>query len=205
MHLISRHISAAMLFVNVFWGTAFAGLPPDLLVRETTDKVLTELNANRGNLQADVNLLYQMVDEIVLPHFDFQRMSKLVLGKNWKKVNDSQRQEFEQEFKALLVRTYATALFEYSDQKIVYKPYRREEGSNRAVVKTRMIPTDGPAIPIDYALSKGEDDAWRVYDVRIDEISMVTNYRSTYGKIIESRGMDALIELLAKKREALTE
>jgi phospholipid transport system substrate-binding protein len=200
-----RFAKAVFFFATVVWGSAFAGPPPDFLVRETTDKVLNELNANRGSLQADVNLLYQMVDEIVLPHFNFQRMSKLVLGKHWKKVNDSQRQKFEQEFKALLVRTYATALFEYSDQKIVYKPYRREEGSNRAVVKTRMIPSDGPAIPIDYALAKGGDDAWRVYDVRIDEISMVTNYRSTYGKIIESRGMDALIELLAKKREALTE
>ncbi|MDA9981984.1 ABC transporter substrate-binding protein [Gammaproteobacteria bacterium] len=200
-----RCAKAVFFFATVVWGPAFAGPSPDLLVRETTDKVLSELNTNRASLQADVNLLYRMVDEIVLPHFDFQRMSKLVLGKHWKKVNDSQRQKFKQEFKALLVRTYATALFEYSDQKIVYKPYRGEEGSDRVVIKTRMIPSDGPVIPIDYALAKGGDDAWRVYDVRIDEISMVTNYRGTYGKIIESRGMDALIELLAKKREALTE
>jgi phospholipid transport system substrate-binding protein len=203
--VIPRRAKAVFFLATVVCGSAFAGPSPDLLVRETTDKVLSELNANRGNLQADPSLLYQMVDEIVLPHFDFQRMSKLVLGKHWKKVKDSQRQKFEQEFKALLVRTYATALFEYSDQEIVYKPYRREEGSDRAVIKTELIPSDGPAIPIDYALAKGGGDSWRVYDVRIDEISMVTNYRGTYGKIIDSRGVDALIELLAKKREALTE
>jgi len=202
---VFRHISVGLFLLSVVWGSAFAGQSPDVLVRETTDKVLSELRANRANLQADANLLYQMVDEIVLPNFDFQRMSKLVLGKHWKKTNDAQRRKFEQEFKALLVRTYATALFEYSDQEIVYKPYRTEEGADRVVVKTELVPSDGPVVPIDYALAKGGDDTWRVYDVRIDEISMVTNYRNTYGRIIESRGMDALIELLANKREALSE
>jgi len=178
---------------------------PDLLVRETTDQVLGELSANRDAMRKEVALLYSMVDAIVLPHFDFERMSKLVLGKHWKDANDAQRVEFVEEFKGLLVRTYATALFEYTDQEVVYKPFHAKEGSERVVVKTEIVPSDGPRIPIDYALSMGEDAAWKVYDIRIDGISMVTNYRSSYSKIIESKGMDSLISLLSRKREALSE
>ena len=198
-------VKVFLVIVSTVLPVAHAAQTPDLLVRETTDRVLSELSTNHEAMQADADLLYGMVDSIVLPHFDFERMSKLVLGKHWKKANDTQRSEFVAEFKALLVRTYATALFEYTDQEIVYKPYRQKEGSKRTVIKTEVIPADGPKIPVDYALSKGKDDAWKVYDIRIDEISMVTNYRTSYGKIIESRGMDSLITLLGRKREALSE
>jgi len=203
--VIPRPVITGFLFLSVTWGVVFAGKSPDILVRETTDKVLSELRTNHNALQADVNRLYQIVEDIVLPHFDFKRMSKLVLGKHWKKASEVQHQKFEREFKALLVRTYATALFEYTDQEIIYRPYRPKEGSSRVVVKTELVPSDGPMIPIDYALSKAADDVWRVFDVRIDEISMVANYRNSYGKLIESRGMDKLIESLRRKREALTE
>lgn len=182
-----------------------AGQSPDVLVKETTDKVLSELTSNRETLQTDVNQLYQMVDEIVLPHFDFTRMSKLVLGKHWKKASKKQRQQFQREFKSLLVRTYATALFEYTDQEIIYKPFRYKEGSDRAVVKTEIVPGDGPNIPLDYALQKEADGVWRVYDVRIDGISLVTNYRTAYGRFIESRGMDKLIVSMIQKRKAIME
>lgn len=180
-----------------------AGQSPEVLVKETTDRVLNELTSNREALQADVNQLYQMVDEIVLTHFNFTRMSKLVLGKHWKKTSKAQRQQFEQEFKSLLVRTYATALFEYTGQEIIYKPFHYQEGSNRAVVKTEIVPADGPHIPLDYALQKEGENTWRVYDIRIDGISLVTNYRTAYGRIIESKGMDKLIVSLIEKRKAI--
>ena len=198
VHVLLVVLSAALPIVH-------AAESPDLLVRETTDQVLGELKVNRDAMVADSALLYSMVDAIVLPHFDFERMSKLVLGKHWKNANDAQRVEFVEEFKGLLVRTYATALFEYTDQAVVYKPFHATEGSDRVVVKTEIVPSDGPSIPIDYALSKGEDAAWKVYDIRIEEISMVTNYRSSYGKIIESKGMDSLISQLSRKRQALSD
>lgn len=202
---MGRYFRAAAFVVCGAVSAAFASQSPDQLVRGTTDRVLSELSANRDAMQADPVALYDMVDAIVLPHFDFERMSKLVLGKHWKKANEGQRAEFVTEFKALLVRTYATALFEYTDQEIIYKPFRAKEGSKRVVVRTEVVPGDGPKIPIDYALAIGQDDAWRVYDIRIDEISMVTNYRSSYGKIIESKGMDSLIAMLGRKRQALSE
>ena len=200
-----RALGVAIPVVTVIWGVVNAGQSPDLLVKETTDKVLNELTANREALHSDVNRLYQMVDEIVLPHFDFSRMSKLVLGKHWKKANTAQRRRFEKEFKSLLVRTYATALFEYTGQEIIYKPLHNKEGADRVVVKTEIVPNDGPNRPLHYALKKGKDGAWLVYDVSIDGISLVTNYRTAYGRIIESKGIDTLIVSLIEKREALQE
>ncbi len=193
------------LLAFLFCPLSEAGQSPDLLVKETTDRVLSELTANREALQADVNQLYKMVDEIVLTHFDFNRMSKLVLGKHWKNASAAQREQFEQEFKSLLVRTYATALFEYTGQEIVYKPFHHKDGSDRATVKTEIVPSDGPRIPLDYALRKESDNKWRVYDVRIDGISLVTNYRTSYGRIIESEGIDTLIVSMSEKRKALME
>lgn len=197
--------TVSILIVTLIWSVVYAGQSPDLLVKETTDKVLNELTVNRDVLQSDVNRLYQLVNEIVFPHFDFSRMSKLVLGKHWKKANEVQRQTFEQEFKSLLVRTYATALFEYTGQEIIYKPFHNKQGADRAVVKTEIVPSDGPNIPLHYALRKGKEGAWLVYDVSIDGISLVTNYRAAYGRIIESKGIDTLIVSLVEKREAIKE
>lgn len=187
------------------WPPAYAGQSPDALVRETTDKVLGELTRNRAELEMNVHRLYKLVDDIVLPHFDFSRMSKLVLGKHWKKANKAQRQKFEEEFKSLLVRTYATALFEYTGQEIIYKPFHSEVGSDNVVVKTEIVSRDGPNIPMDYVLKKGAKQDWLVYDVRIDGISLVTNYRNAYGRIIDAKGIDTLIASLIRKRESLVE
>lgn len=183
-------------------GTVQAAKAPDQLVRETADQVISELTANREALENNPEKLYRMVNEIVLPRFDFERMARYVLGRNWNDASDQQKQAFIKEFRTLLVRTYATALFEYTGQEIVYKPFHMEEGDRRAVVKTEVQPADGPAIPIEYALLQS-DDEWKVYDVRIDGLSLVTNYRSQYGRILQRQGMDALISQLAEKNERL--
>ncbi len=188
----------------VFSGPAFAAsADPDALVKVTTDKVVQELTANRETFMKDHGKLYDMVDSIVLPHFDFKRMSKLVLGKHWRGANDEQRKQFIEQFKTLLVRTYATALFQYNGQKIVYKPFRHAGGDEDAVVKTEIVPDDGPPIPMNYALSKSNDGAWRVFDIRIDGISLVTNYRTAYGSTIQSNGIDSLISKLAEKNKTI--
>ncbi len=196
-------------FIGVCACLAFAGpvlassTGPDVLVKVTTDKVVQELTANREAFMADHGKLYDMVDSIVLPHFDFKRMSKLVLGKHWRGANEEQRDQFVIQFKTLLVRTYATALFQYNGQKILYKPFRHAGGDEDAVVKTEIVPDDGPPIPMNYALSKSSDGAWRVFDIRIDGISLVTNYRTAYGSMIQSSGIDTLIAKLAEKNTTI--
>lgn len=197
-----------LFLVIILWGSAWslhagANVPPDELVKQTTDKVIMELDANREALVSDRDRLYRMVDEIVLPHFDFSRMSQLVLGRYWRTADDAQKEKFVGEFKTLLVRTYATALFEYQGQKITYKPSRVKDGDDRAVVQTEIKPADGPAIPLHYSLSKDADGRWRVFDIRIDGISLVTNYRTTYGRTIQNEGIDALISSLSKKNQEL--
>lgn len=181
---------------------ARAATAPDELVRQTADEVISQLTENRETLEKDPEKLYQMVNDIVLPHFDFERMSRFVLGKHWRDATPEQQEKFVAQFKTLLVRTYATALFEYTGQEIVYKPFRHEEGDKKAVVKTEIQPADGPAIPIEYALAqRGEE--WKVFDVRIDGLSLVTNYRSQYGRIVQSQGVDELIASLTEKNERL--
>lgn len=189
------------LFASLATG-ASASMAPDELVKQTADKVLSELTENRDRLENNPDQLYQMVNEIVLPHFDFERMSRFVLGKHWRDTNPEQQEKFVAEFKTLLVRTYATALFEYTGQEIVYKPFRHEEGDKKAIVKTEIHPQDGPAIPIEYALAQRSEE-WKVYDVRIDGLSLVTNYRSQYGRVVQNQGVDELIASLKEKNDRL--
>jgi len=193
----------AFLIFCVFAATAAsAAMAPDELVRKTTDQVLAELTKNRETLESNPGKLYQMVDQIVLPHFDFERMSRYVLGKHWRDTSPEQQKQFIAEFKTLLVRTYATALFEYTGQEIVYKPFHHEEGDRKATVRTEIQPRDGPAIPIEYALLETEGE-WKVYDVRIEGLSLVTNYRSQYGRIVQTQGIDKLIASLSAKNDKL--
>ncbi len=198
---MKRIFLIACLFAGLATG-ANAAMAPDELVRQTADQVISELTENREELEKNPEELYRMVNDIVLPHFDFERMSRFVLGKHWRDATPEQQEQFVAEFKTLLVRTYATALFEYTGQEIVYKPFRHEEGDKKAVVKTEIQPDDGPAIPIEYALAQRGDE-WKVFDVKIDNLSLVTNYRSQYGRIVQTKGVDELITSLADKNERL--
>ncbi|HEB95597.1 MAG TPA: ABC transporter substrate-binding protein, partial [Sedimenticola thiotaurini] len=128
--------------------------------------------------------------------FDFERMSRLALGRHWRKASEQQRQAFVAAFRQLLVRTYATALLNYSDEQIVYKPLRQEPTGKEAVVNTLVSEPGGAPVPIDYRLHLGSDGHWRVYDVIVDGVSLVSNYRSSFGSEIRRRGMDGLIRKL---------
>ena len=180
---------------------AWAGPPPDELVRKTTEDILALTKANRDAYAKDVSKLYKMADEKVLPHFDFARMAQWVLGKHWRDASPEQRTRFIAEFRDLLVRTYATALLNYTDQKIIYLPMVSKPGDQEVVVKTDVKQTSGgPNIPIHYTFYKKNDD-WKVYDVSIEGVSLVTNYRSVYASKIGKEGLDALIASVAQSNQ----
>lgn len=183
-----------------------AEVPPEELVRKTAEVILSEIKAHRNVYAKDYAKLYKMADEKVLPHFDFRRMSQWVLGRSWKDATPEQRDRFTAEFRDLLVGTYSQALLNYTDQEIVYLPVQRKPEDTEVTVKTEVKQTSGPNIPINYSFYKNKEGAWKVYDISIEGVSLVTNYRSVYATKVREKGMDGLIAEIAannkKKREA---
>ncbi len=195
------------LFMFVLPGLSLAGaqaasLGPDELIKQTSEKVLKTLEQNKALYEKDPEQIFVLVNDIILPHLDFKAMSKLALGKNWRSANEQQQQRFVDAFKNMLVRTYSKSLTEYTGQKIEFLPYQPpEKGKITVVVKTQVLQDTGPAIPIDYRL-RIKDDIWKVYDIKIDGISLVTNYRNSFNSDIRKVGMDGLIDKLLEKNKS---
>lgn len=167
------------------------------MVRTTTDQVLVKLRQEGDALKSDRPRLYSLVDEMILPHFDFAKMSQRVLGKHWRDATPEQRQRFIQEFKTLLVRTYSTALVEYRDQTIEFLP-ERENSPTEVSVRTQVIKSaGGPPIPITYDVYS-QNGEWKVYDVAINGVSLVINYRASFSTEINKAGIDGLIAQLVQ-------
>lgn len=197
-----RSLIISLLLLALMAGSAVlqAAENAQQLVMDTSSKVLERLKTDREKLQANPDLIYPLVEDIVLPHFDFERMSIWVLGKNWRKANHEQQQQFVKEFRTLLVRTYAKALLEYTDQTIDYLPFHAEAGAKRVSVRTAVKQAGGgPTIPINYSMYMNKDGEWKVYDISVDGVSLVTNYRTSFASEIRSGGIDKLLEQLAAR------
>ena len=178
---------------------ANAVMGPDELIKQTSEKVLNILSANKEDFKKNPDKVDQLINVIILPHMDFKAMSKLALGKNWRKASKEQQAKFIDAFKVMLVRTYSKSLTEYTNQKIDFLPYHPPaKGKRTTIVKTQIKQDSGPAIPIDYRL-RIKNDIWKVYDIKIDGISLVTNYRNSFASDIRKVGMDGLIDKLLAK------
>lgn len=176
---------------------------PQELVESTASLVLGKLKEQRELLQKEPTRIYGLVNEYIVPHFDFERMSSWVLGKYWRRATPEQKARFTEEFKTLLVRTYASSLLEYVDQDITYLPLRGNPASGEVTVRSEIQQPGGFPIPVTYDLYK-PDGAWKVYDVAIDNVSLVANYRTSFARKIRQDGLDALISQLAERnRQAL--
>ena len=182
-------------------GTAWA-TTPDEVVKETAEGVISHIESNRSILETHPEKIYDMVNELVIPRFDFISMSKWVLGKHWKTASETQRLEFIAQFKALLVRTYARALLEYSGQSIKYYPAEQNPQSNLAVVKTELTSSSNAHLPILYRMHQ-KNEEWKVVDVAVDGVSLVTTYRGSFATQIKKNGFDSLLNELSKKNEIL--
>ncbi|MDA1106925.1 MAG: ABC transporter substrate-binding protein [Proteobacteria bacterium] len=182
--------------------TASYAAPDDAqaMVHQASDRMIAALKTEREAIKANPARLFTLVEEIVLPHFDFERMSRWVLGKHWRTASAAQRVQFVQEFRPLLVRTYATAMAEYRDQKIVYMPLKADAAADEVTIRSEVRTPGGPPIPVSYsAYMKGSE--WKVYDVTIDGVSMAVNYRTTFSHEIRQGGLDALIDKLATRNQ----
>lgn len=171
---------------------------PEQLVRQTTRKVLDILNSHQAEVKSNPNKVADLVRNVVLPHFDFVLMSRFVLARHWRTASQAQQQRFVKEFQTLLVRTYSKSLSEYSGQKIEFKPMHGDVSRGRVSVGTLIVEGSGNKIPVDYRLHKVGNE-WKVYDVVIDGVSLVQNYRSSFGDELRNISLDRLMDRIAKR------
>lgn len=173
------------------------------LVKETSERMLQTLGERKEELEKHPKQIYGLVKEILLPHFDFQGIARLALGKYWRQATAEQKRRFVGEFRTLLLRTYSTALLKYSDEKINYLPPRGPKKTEQTLVRMEIEQArGGPPISVDINLhEKGEN--WKVYDIKIDGVSLVTNYRTSFASEIRRGGLDQLIDKLEKKNSAI--
>ena len=174
---------------------------PQTLIKTSSDRMLKALKENKATIEKNPSFVYGLVDKILLPNFDFSKMSKLALGKNWRKASKAQRERFIGEFRLLLVRTYSIAMLEFTDGDIVFLPFRGDLAKKKVKVKMEIARPSGPTIPMALSMYLNKQKKWMVYDVKIDGISLVTNYRSTFATEIRNDGMDKLIENLSTRNQ----
>lgn len=171
---------------------------PDVLARTTTQDVIAVLKQDKDIQNGNLNKIYQLVEAKILPNFDFNRMTQLAVGKNWPRASAQQKQALVTEFRNLLVRTYATSLTAFSNQSIDFKPLVMKPDDDDVTVRSEIRQPGGQPLPIDYSMYKTAF-GWKVYDVSIDGVSLVTNYRASFASEVRQGGIDGLIKSLAAK------
>ena len=189
------------LLAGLLPALALAQEAPDQLVKRAADEVIAIIKADKDLQAGNVNKIVAVAEAKVLPHFDFERMTRLAVGRNWAQASEAQKQALTKEFRTLLVRTYATSLSQYRDQKIDVKPAKLAAGDTDTVVRTQVLQQGGPPIPIDYGMTKGEG-GWKVYDVIVDGVSLVTTYRGSFNDQIQKGGIDGLVKTLSDRNRA---
>jgi phospholipid transport system substrate-binding protein len=175
---------------------------PDALVRQVTEEVLEIVRQDKDIQNGNTGKVIELVNAKVLPHFNFTRMTALAVGKDWRKATPGQQQQLVHEFKTLLIRTYANALTGYRNQKLVYKPFKMNPADTDALVRTEIMQPGSKPVQLDYSLEK-LDTGWKVYDMNVAGISLVTNYRDQFSQEIRGAGVDGLIATMAAKNKSL--
>ena len=175
---------------------------PDALIKKVTDDVLTIVRQDKDIQSGNTKKAIELVEVKVLPHFNFQRMTALAMGRDWNKANAEQKKQLSEEFKTLLVRTYSNALTGYKDQTVRYKPTKMQGGESEVMVRTEIVQAGNKPIQLDYSLEK-QSDGWKVYDVVVAGVSLVTNYRDTFKQEVRASGIDGLLQMLVDKNKQL--
>ena len=176
-------------------------LAPDALVRKTTDEIIGQIRKDK-ELVSNSRKLLDLVDAKVLPHFNFTRMTMLAVGRPWRDASATQREQLVKQFRTLLVRTYSTALEQYSNQTIDVKPATMKAEDAETTVRTQINQSGGPPIPMDYRMEK-TPQGWKVFDVTVEGVSIVTTYRSSFAAEVSKTGIDGLIKTISDQNVRL--
>lgn len=170
---------------------------PGQLIDSAAQSMLKELDAHRAEYRKDPAKVEQLVDEVLLPHFDSQYAARLVLGTHWRTATPAQRERFIKAFYQSMVRNYGSALAEFTGERLKVFPAQLAPDAQRATVRTEVKRSNGDRVPVNYSLRKG-DAGWKVWDVTIEGISYVKSFREDFGAEIDQKGLDAVIERLEK-------
>ena len=179
-------------------------LAPDALAKSVTDEVLAVIRADKDIQAGNQKKVLELVEAKVLPHFDFPHMTQLAMGRNWRAANAEQQKRLTGEFRTLLVRTYTTAFTQYKNQTVEYKPVRMAAGDTDVVVQSQIKQNSGPPVAVDYNMEK-TDSGWKVYNMKIEGISLIENYRNSFNTEVQKSGVDGLIAALAEKNRSATQ
>ena len=203
MYSFIRHSTLLGLWLTALlvMGSTQAMQAPDVVVKDTIDKMVNNIQTNRAVYQKNSSQLYAMVERVLVPTLHLERMSKLILGKESARAASKQQMAaFVSEFKTYLMRSYATALLEYTgEEKVIYQPLKLEPGADKVVISAALIASDGQEYPINLYMSNRRDTSWRAYNLDVAGINFVSIYRSTFGDIITKKGVDGLIAELREK------
>jgi phospholipid transport system substrate-binding protein len=201
---LSAMLAVLSPFAPLALAEAGSGQDPQQLVADTIDQLVDRLKANSDRIHEDSSIAYQISDELVAPHIDFPRVTRLVVGKYWQSASEQQRQALIAELQSLLVRSYVTAMTSYADQivakkdRINYLPSRYKTGDKKASVRASITLDSGQAVEVQYQLYNG-GGKWRIYDIVIEGVSMAITYRTSFGEQIKRNGLDSLIAQLVER------
>jgi len=174
-------------------------VPPDVLVRKTTEEVLTVVRNDKEIRAGNTSKISQLIEEKVAPHFDFERMTRLAVGRPWREASPAQREALIKEFRTLLVRSYSAAFTAYTGIAVEYRPYKMTPGETETTVQTLIkLPGGAPPMGVDYDMGN-TPEGWKVYDVRVAGASLIINYRNLFAQEVQSGGIDGLIKSLVDK------
>ena len=177
-------------------------VPPDQLVKTVTLEVVDLIKSDKEIQAGNRAKLIQLIDAKVLPHFNFNAMTALAMGQSWNKATPEQKKRLAEEFRTLLVRTYASALAAYSEQRFDFRPLRAKPTDTDVTVQVRVLQPGAQPVPIDYSMEKTAA-GWKVYDVMVGGVSLVANYRTEFNNVVRESGIDGLIKNLATKNRSL--
>lgn len=190
--MLKRLVGIGLTFFSLM---AFGQEAPDVLVQRVTTEVIEIVKQDRAIQEGNTQRIRDLVEAKVLPHFNFTRMTERAVALAWRTATAAQKETLTTEFRSLLVRSYSNTLTQYRNQKIEFKPFKMQAGETTAMVRSEVKQPGAKGINIDYALESGPD-GWKVFDVKVDGVSLITNYRGSFAEKVRAAGIDGLIESL---------
>jgi len=196
---IAMCVGISLMAVSL--GVCAAVMEPDVLIKNITQEVLSTIKQDKGIQANSPKEISGMMDAKVLPNFDFERMTRLATGKSWRNANPEQQKTLVAEFRNLLVHSYINVFMRYQDHIVEIKPFKMSAGANEVTIKTFIIKSGAQPLAVDYEMEKTAD-GWKVFDLVVDGVSLVTTYRSTFSRQVQQSGVDGLIKTLVAKNAA---